>query len=180
MRSHPLMDDEVDHEGGEPVFYKRNVVFTHLVVDKISTGRKRKSMVTLKVLGFSPMHFQKGDFPSGNFQNVQFPKRKLPKGSVRPSEAPQAVMGTERLGNCTVGKLSLGKITLGICHLVKIFLENTQNYSKSTISSFPRRNHKYTVIEPYTGKQGFIMLLLCFPFFLEDLLKLFVHIFINR
>ncbi|XP_023340558.1 semaphorin-2A [Eurytemora carolleeae] len=40
MRSHPLMDDEVDHEGGEPVFYKRNVVFTHLVVDKISTGRK--------------------------------------------------------------------------------------------------------------------------------------------
>jgi hypothetical protein len=38
MRSHPLMDEEVDHQGGEPVFYKRNVVFTHLVVDKISTG----------------------------------------------------------------------------------------------------------------------------------------------
>lgn len=38
IRSHPLMDGEVDHEGGAPVFYKRDVVFTNLVVDKISTG----------------------------------------------------------------------------------------------------------------------------------------------
>lgn len=38
IRSHPLMDGEVDHEGGAPVYYKRDVVFTNLVVDKISTG----------------------------------------------------------------------------------------------------------------------------------------------
>jgi len=38
IRSHPLMDEDVGHEGGSPVFYKRDVIFTHIVVDKVSTG----------------------------------------------------------------------------------------------------------------------------------------------
>ena len=38
MRSHPLMNEEVDHEGGAPVFYKKDVVFTNLVVQKITAG----------------------------------------------------------------------------------------------------------------------------------------------
>jgi hypothetical protein len=38
MRSHPLMDGDVNHEGGAPVFYKRDVVFTHLAVDRLATG----------------------------------------------------------------------------------------------------------------------------------------------
>lgn len=38
MRSHPLMNEEVDHEGGAPVFYKKDVVFTNLVVQKITSG----------------------------------------------------------------------------------------------------------------------------------------------
>jgi hypothetical protein len=33
MRSHPLMDSAVDHENHKPVYYKRDVVLTHLVVD---------------------------------------------------------------------------------------------------------------------------------------------------
>jgi hypothetical protein len=39
MRSHPLMDGDVNHEGGAPVFYKRDVVFTHLAVDRLATGQ---------------------------------------------------------------------------------------------------------------------------------------------
>lgn len=35
IRSHPLMDSAVAHENGKPVFYKRDLIFTHLVVDKI-------------------------------------------------------------------------------------------------------------------------------------------------
>ena len=64
MRSHPLMDDEVDHEGGEPVFYKRNVVFTHLVVDKISTGKK-----CCKGVYFLKNHFLS---PPPSFENNYF------------------------------------------------------------------------------------------------------------
>jgi hypothetical protein len=35
IRSHPLMDTAVSHENGKPVFYKRDLLFTHLVVDKL-------------------------------------------------------------------------------------------------------------------------------------------------
>jgi len=38
IRTHPLMDSTVSHEGGAPVFYKRDVVFTNLVVDKVTAG----------------------------------------------------------------------------------------------------------------------------------------------
>lgn len=34
IRSHPLMDRAVNHEHHNPVFYKRDLVFTKLVVDK--------------------------------------------------------------------------------------------------------------------------------------------------
>lgn len=34
IRSHPLMDKAVNHEHSNPVFYKRDIVFTKLVVDK--------------------------------------------------------------------------------------------------------------------------------------------------
>jgi hypothetical protein len=33
------MDGDVNHEGGAPVFYKRDVVFTHLAVDRLATGQ---------------------------------------------------------------------------------------------------------------------------------------------
>jgi len=35
IRSHPLMDAAVSHENGKPIFYKRDLLFTHLVVDKL-------------------------------------------------------------------------------------------------------------------------------------------------
>lgn len=35
IRGHPLMDSTVAHDNGHPVFYKRDVIFTRLVVDKI-------------------------------------------------------------------------------------------------------------------------------------------------
>ncbi|EEB14535.1 Semaphorin-2A precursor, putative [Pediculus humanus corporis] len=35
IRSHPLMDEAVRHENDRPVFYKRDILFTHVVVDKI-------------------------------------------------------------------------------------------------------------------------------------------------
>ncbi|CRL00146.1 CLUMA_CG013422, isoform A [Clunio marinus] len=35
IRSHPLMDKPVNHEHNNPVFYKRDLVFTKLAVDKI-------------------------------------------------------------------------------------------------------------------------------------------------
>ncbi|KAH8319899.1 hypothetical protein KR074_008957, partial [Drosophila pseudoananassae] len=35
IRKHPLMDKAVDHEFGNPVFFKRDVILTKLVVDKI-------------------------------------------------------------------------------------------------------------------------------------------------
>jgi len=38
MRTHPLMDQDVDQQGGAPVFYKRDVVFSHIVVDQVTTG----------------------------------------------------------------------------------------------------------------------------------------------
>lgn len=38
MRTHPMMDEDVGHQGGAPVFYKRDAIFTHIVVDKMTTG----------------------------------------------------------------------------------------------------------------------------------------------
>ncbi|XP_071445173.1 semaphorin-2A [Hetaerina americana] len=35
IRSHPLMDEAVSHENSKPIYYKRDVLFTHLVVDKL-------------------------------------------------------------------------------------------------------------------------------------------------
>ncbi|KAI1301480.1 Semaphorin-2A [Halotydeus destructor] len=35
IRGHPLMDSAVSQDNGKPVFYKRDVVFTRIVVDKI-------------------------------------------------------------------------------------------------------------------------------------------------
>lgn len=34
LRSHPLMDSAVRHEGDTPAFYKRDLVLTTLVVDR--------------------------------------------------------------------------------------------------------------------------------------------------
>ena len=41
IRTHPLMDSTVAHMGGAPVFYKRDMVFTNLVVDKVTAGLYR-------------------------------------------------------------------------------------------------------------------------------------------
>lgn len=35
IRSHPLMDSAISHENEKPVFYKRDVMFSRLVVDKM-------------------------------------------------------------------------------------------------------------------------------------------------
>lgn len=35
IRSHPLMDAAVAHRNDKPVFYKRDILFTHLVVDNL-------------------------------------------------------------------------------------------------------------------------------------------------
>lgn len=34
IRGHPLMDSAVSHDNGKPVFFKRDVIFTRLVVDR--------------------------------------------------------------------------------------------------------------------------------------------------
>ena len=39
MRSHPLMNSQVNQQGGQPVLYKKDVLFTHIVVEKLTTGR---------------------------------------------------------------------------------------------------------------------------------------------
>ncbi|XP_018009025.1 semaphorin-2A [Hyalella azteca] len=36
LQSHPLMDEAVSHEHHTPVYFKRDLVFTHLVVDKVT------------------------------------------------------------------------------------------------------------------------------------------------
>ncbi|KAL7631991.1 UNVERIFIED_CONTAM: hypothetical protein RMT77_017690 [Armadillidium vulgare] len=47
LQSHPLMDEAVAHEHNKPVFYKRDLVFTHLVVDKVTGGASHdRSSVT--------------------------------------------------------------------------------------------------------------------------------------
>ncbi|RWS01945.1 semaphorin-2A-like protein, partial [Dinothrombium tinctorium] len=38
IRGHPLMDSAVAHDNGKPVFYKRDVVFTRLVVDRLEVN----------------------------------------------------------------------------------------------------------------------------------------------
>jgi len=38
IRTHPMMDEDVAHRGEAPVFFKRDVIFTHIVVDKMTTG----------------------------------------------------------------------------------------------------------------------------------------------
>ena len=35
IRSHPLMDAAVAHHNDKPVYYKRDLLFTHLVVDRL-------------------------------------------------------------------------------------------------------------------------------------------------
>lgn len=40
IRGHPLMDSAVAHDNGKPVFYKRDVVFTKIVVDKLVVAGK--------------------------------------------------------------------------------------------------------------------------------------------
>lgn len=35
IRSHPLMDEAVAHKDNKPVFYKRDLLFTRLVVDPL-------------------------------------------------------------------------------------------------------------------------------------------------
>ena len=35
IRSHPLMDAAIAHRDNKPVYYKRDLLFTHLVVDKL-------------------------------------------------------------------------------------------------------------------------------------------------
>lgn len=35
IRNHPLMDEAVSHENGVPVFYKGDVAFTSLVVERL-------------------------------------------------------------------------------------------------------------------------------------------------
>lgn len=38
LQSHPLMDEAVAHEHNKPVFFKRDLIFTHLVVDRVTGG----------------------------------------------------------------------------------------------------------------------------------------------
>jgi hypothetical protein len=38
IRTHPQMDEHVSNQGDAPVFYKRDVVFSHIVVDRVTTG----------------------------------------------------------------------------------------------------------------------------------------------
>ncbi|XP_043240676.1 semaphorin-2A-like [Amphibalanus amphitrite] len=38
IQSHPLVDQAVSHQRNQPVFYRRDLVFTHLVVDKVTSG----------------------------------------------------------------------------------------------------------------------------------------------
>lgn len=38
IRSHPLMDGAVSHENDKPVYYKRDVIFTKLVVDVLTVN----------------------------------------------------------------------------------------------------------------------------------------------
>ncbi|XP_054160696.1 semaphorin-2A-like isoform X2 [Oppia nitens] len=35
LRGHPLMDSAVSHDNGRPVFYKRDIIFTRIVVDRL-------------------------------------------------------------------------------------------------------------------------------------------------
>jgi hypothetical protein len=35
IRGHPLMDSAVSHDNGKPVFYKRDIIFTRIVVDRL-------------------------------------------------------------------------------------------------------------------------------------------------
>ena len=78
----------------------------------------------------SQRHFSKGDILSINLPNVQFQKWQLPKGQVRPSEAPQAAIETERCGQDGLGGRALRLVQtwevaaweiahLGICPLGK-------------------------------------------------------------
>ena len=38
MRTHPLMDEDVGNQGQAPVFFKRDIVLSHIVVDQMTTG----------------------------------------------------------------------------------------------------------------------------------------------
>ncbi|KAG8222975.1 hypothetical protein J437_LFUL002698 [Ladona fulva] len=45
IRSHPLMDEAVAHENSKPAYYKRDVLFTHLVVDKVKVNLYGRDVV---------------------------------------------------------------------------------------------------------------------------------------
>ena len=38
IQSHPLLDGAVAHNNHKPVYYKRDLIFTHVVVDKVTSG----------------------------------------------------------------------------------------------------------------------------------------------
>lgn len=49
IRSHPLMDKAVNHEHSNPVFYKRDLVFTKLVVDKYDYFSVKNSWAAIQI-----------------------------------------------------------------------------------------------------------------------------------
>ncbi|XP_071453669.1 semaphorin-2A-like [Hetaerina americana] len=52
IRSHPLMDMAVEHEFSKPAFYKRDVIFTQIVVEKLNSSVQGKdAMYTIMYIG---------------------------------------------------------------------------------------------------------------------------------
>ncbi|QQP35646.1 Semaphorin2Alike, partial [Caligus rogercresseyi] len=39
IRKHPLMDEDVPHDASGPIFYRKDIFFTRIAVDKVSAGR---------------------------------------------------------------------------------------------------------------------------------------------
>ena len=40
IERHPFMSEAVAHENNEPLFYEADVIFTHMVVDRINTKQE--------------------------------------------------------------------------------------------------------------------------------------------
>ena len=38
MRIHPLMDEDICNQAQSPIFYKRDIVFSHIVLNQMMTG----------------------------------------------------------------------------------------------------------------------------------------------
>ena len=58
IRSHPLMDSAISHENEKPVFYKRDVMLTRLVVDKLRVDFVGMDLdYTVYYAGSSMSHF---------------------------------------------------------------------------------------------------------------------------